>query len=394
MPTWTEDPGGSGLYELTPGASVPTFEIMPRVGPNPMVVHRTADSNATTVTAAIRPDAQHLRLRPGRAIRVGVAHVTLGTRWLFRGFIDEILPVDTPEDWSTVTLKCIDALGEAGRAKIVSDTETGADEQARTRFARILNEIQWPATKRSISTSAIRELYAAELDGQVVDLLRQTADSEGGACYADVEGRILLQHHDWLLRSAADPVDATIGNVGVGDVCPGRWERSFARGDITTRVIVEADSPDDIERPSAIVTDDPQAQVLYGIEPYEKDDLWTRDANDRAQIAYRILASRSATLSMPRIKGVSIQLSDGSPDNAIDLLTRLSVHTPSRYRGRLQTDRGLVFDTRFFAVGVTHDLSAEEWTADISLDRAYPYERLDPVDYVWDTGRWDRSLWN
>lgn len=392
MTTWVEDPVGSGLYELVEGAALDPWPIMPRVGPNPMMVNRTADTNAMTVTAAIRPDAAHLRLRPGRAIRVGVNHITLGTRWLFRGFIDEIAPRDSPEDWSTVTLKCIDALGEAGRAKIVSDVETGADEQSRTRFARILNEIQWPTTKRSISTSAVRPLYKAELDGQVVDLLRQTADSEGGACYADVEGRILLQHHDWLLRSAADPVDATIGNVGVGDVCPGAWERSFARGDIATRVIIRVDAPSDVTQPAAIVTDDPDNQVLYGIEPYERTDLWTRDFNDRAQIAYRQLAQRSASLSMPRIKGVAIDASTSTA--AVDLLTRLSVHTPSRYRGRLQTDRGLVFDSRFFAAGVTHDLSAEEWHADISLDRAYPYEQLDPVDFIWDTARWDRSLWN
>lgn len=192
---------------------VEAAEIEPRVGVEPMVVHRTGDPEFS-VTAAVRPDAANLKLRPGRAIRVGVNHELLGDCWLYRGFIDEILPKDAPDDWSTVTLKCIDALGEAGRAKLSDDAELGAGEQARTRFARILNTIQWPRTKRFVSTSAIRTLYAAALDGQVVDLLRQTAESEGGWCYGDNEGRVVLQSRDWLYRVQGGDPDGTIGNGG------------------------------------------------------------------------------------------------------------------------------------------------------------------------------------
>lgn len=382
----------------------------------------TVDNVSGWADPSIGDGDSPLQMRPGRAIRVGVAHVTFGTRWLYRGFIDAIEPVDDPVEWSTVRFRCIDAFGEAGRAKLTSSVETGADEEARTRFSRILTMIRWPSAKRAVSASVIQPLYAAELDGQVVDLLRQTADSAGGWAFGDLEGRVVLQHRDWLLYEIGDPVDATIGNMSSGvitelllesgddllveqgdemllesggdddDVCPGRWERSFDRADTTTQVILDRDLPTDVGPFDPIIANDPAGQVLYGIEPYERRDLWTRDRRDLAQIAYRILGTRSARVSMPRIKGVTIDASTSVA--AVDLLSDLSIFTPSRYRCRLQTTRGTVFDDSFFAVGVTHDLSAEAWTADISLDLATPFELLAPVDYVWDTALWDRSLWN
>jgi hypothetical protein len=382
----------------------------------------TVDNTSGWADPSTDPDVSGtLTLRPGRGIRIGVEHQTFGTKWLYRGFIDSIEPVDDPEDWSTVRLVCIDALGEAGRAKLPSTEESGAGEQARIRFTRILDAIQWPSTKRSVSVSAIRVLYAAELDGQVVDLLRQTADSEGGWAFADTEGRVVLQYRDWLYYVISAPVDATIGNLGGGaltelllengndllieqsdimllededaDVCPGKWTRAFDRRDIATRVILDRDWPDTVDEPGPpVVLNDVPAQILYGIEPFERLDLWTQVTGDVQLLAGRILATRAAEVSMPRIQSVSLDAA--ASDKVIDLLSELSIFTPSRYRGRLEKDGRLVFDDTFFAVGVIHDLSASEWTAEISLDRSLPFEVLDPADYIWDTARWDHSLWN
>lgn len=346
----------------------------------------------TAITAAVNPDRAHLKLRPGRPIRIGVAHATLGNRWLYRGFIDAIEPSDKPDDWSTVTLRCIDALGEAGRARLASDVETGAGETTRTRATRILNAIKWPQTKRAISTSAIRPLYATELDGQVVDLLRQTGESEGGWMFGDNLGRIVLQHRDWLYHATDTPVDATIGNMSNLDVCPSGWLRAFDRADISTEVILDRDLPEGVGPFNPVIVSDPDAQVLYGIETYERLDLWTQNNADLFTIAARILSNRSARLSMPRIRAVTIDAA--TSDKAVDLLTTVSIWTPSLYRCRLSTDRGVVFAAQFFATGVRHELSASEWTAEISLDRSMPYRLLAPGDYIWDVARWDRSLWN
>lgn len=412
--------GGTTVFEFNGWTlgdhDVGSTSIMPSVGPNPMIV--TGD---VTVTAAMNPAGDTLlEMRPGRPIRIGVEHDTFGKRWRFNGFIDEILPSDAPDDWSTVTLKCIDALGEAGRAKLATDVETGAGELAHARFTRVLNAITWPQTKRAVSTSAIRPLYATEIDGQVVDLLRQTAESDGGWCFGDDQGNVVLKNRDWLYHVGSDSADAVIGNFGgvfiellmeSGDdllveqldemlledtedeVCPGRWLRSFARSDITTRVILDRDLPADTDPiPAPVVFNDLPSQVLYGIEPFERLDLWTLNTGDLQQIAGRILAGRQAKVSMPRVSAVTVDATT-SP-LAVDLLASLSIFTPSRYQARLQTARGTVFDANFFAVGVTEDISADGWTAEIALDRSSPFGLLQDVDYVWDTGRWDRSLWN
>lgn len=388
-------PGGSTVFKLngwnlTEG-DVGASTITADTGQTITVIQD--GTSVPRVSAAITPFNGLLKMRPGRAIRIGVNHATLGDKWLFRGFVDSIEPVDDPEDWSTVRLRCIDALGEAGRAKLSSETETGEDEESRTRFSRILNLIRWPGTKRSINASAIRPLYAAEMTGQVIDLLRQTAESEGGWAYADNNGNIVLQNRDWLYHETTETVDAVIGNIGEDDVCPGRWVRTFDRADIATQVIFGNDYPTTEVSPlEPVVVNDFPSQNLYGLEVYERLDLWTKNRTTLIQNAGRVLGTRSAGQSMPLIR--SVTLDAGMSDDVLDVMAAMSIYTPSRYRCRLQKNGRVVFNGIFFAVGATHDLSASAWTANVSLDRAGSYAVLDPVDYVWDTGRWDHSLWN
>lgn len=181
------------------------------------------------------------------------------------------------------------------------------------------------------------------------------------------------------------------------DVCPGEWQRSFDRADITTQVVIERRAPIAEDDPPAVIVTDPAGRSLYGIEPYERTDLWTLDSGDAVSIAGQILATRNPASSMPRIQSVTISAERGdeaATDRAVDLLSTLSIFQPSRYRGRLLTDRGLVFDDNFFAVGVKHTITADEWTAQISLDKSYPFEVVAPVEQCWDVGLWDHTLWN
>lgn len=239
--------GGTTIYEFDgwtlSDADVNSTAITPTVGSKPMVPHRTG-TPPMTVVPRVEADTP-LRLRPGRAIRVGVVHAELGTKWLWRGFIDSIEPVDKPDDWSTVKLSCIDALGEVGRAKLYAAEDSGAGETAYTRFGRVLDAAAWPSTKRFVHTSAITELYAAEIDGQVVDLLRQTAESEGGWCYGNNSGNVVLQPRSWLFTTQGATVDATIGNVAGPGV-------SFLEDPPGSGLMIYLDAPSDwVETPAA-----------------------------------------------------------------------------------------------------------------------------------------------
>lgn len=358
-----------------------------------------------------------LSIRPGRPIRLGVEHESFGRRWLFRGFIDGVEPMFDPTEPDWVMFRCIDALGEVGRAKLADVTATGAGEFASTRVTRVLDAVPWLTTKRSIDTSST-QLVAAVLEGQVVDILRRCADSVGGACFGDNNGDVCFRNGDWLYHEADSPVDGTIGNVMVdgsflridgggplltdegdallveatgSDICPSGWRTPFVRADLATRVILgRLMPPDTVDPPDPRQYNDTINQRQYGIEPYELLDLWTLDDADLDQIGSRILAQRNA-VTLPLVQSVTIDAATSS--KAVDLLTTVNIWQPSRYRCRHVLDRGTVFDDNYFATGIEFHLERDQWTAEISLDKSDLYQ-LTPDSARWDAARWDRSVWN
>lgn len=330
-------------------------------------------------------EAWVLSMRPGRAIRIGIDHAVLGRHVLFRGFIDAMDPRYSPVDPDSVALSCIDALGEVNRAKLAAlDEPAGQSESTTARVTRILDRVPWSQSKRKLSPVSTR-LNASLLDGQVADLLGQAADSAGTVIFGDTSGRIVLRARDWLAYDPTITPDAVIGNVDTGDVCPTGWARPFARADITTRVLLNREGSDLPAR----VYDDVAAQVLYGIEPYERLDLLTELDVDLDRLGYRLLDARGATTA-PRIRSVSINAA--TADNALDLLTTVDPYKPTRYLCRLVETRGEVFSGMYLTTGVTHDITPDAWSADINLDTGAPYE-IPPTAARWDSANWDQHAW-
>lgn len=153
-------------------------------------------------------------IRAGRQIRVGVDHTTLGRHWKFRGYIDAITPDYDPGLGDIVTIECIDALGEVGRAKLKRlDAPIGADETGGSRIHRILDAAKWPAENRNVvPTSTL--MLATDLDGQVLDLMSTIADSEGGAVFGNMEGQIAYRGNEWMMYPPDQLNDGAIGNGG------------------------------------------------------------------------------------------------------------------------------------------------------------------------------------
>jgi hypothetical protein len=337
-------------------------------------------------------DVNTLMLRPGRSIRFGVDHQTLGHVVLFRGFVDVVDPLYEP-DSSIVRLQCIDAAGEVGRVKMGGDVPlVGADETVANRIGRILDAAHWPSTKRDIDGTST-PLLAVAMDGQVLDLLGQAADSAGGAVFADAQANICYRAQDWQTYPADRPPDAVIGNVAPGDVCPTRWSRPYARADMATRIIVANQA----EPALAAVIDDQDAWSLYGIETFERSDLSTRDQDDLNRLANRYYFTRGPS-TIPRIRSVGL---DGRTGNdVVDLLTAASPYEPTRYRCRLLLPRGPVFDQDHYCTGLGYVITPEGWTADLNLDLSAPFAatsapRWEPAsgDDA-GLGRWSRSQWN
>lgn len=334
-------------------------------------------------------DINLLMLRPGRSIRFGIDHA-LGRVVLFRGFIDAMTPRYEP-DAEVVTLECVDALGEAGRARLVDDTD-GVPESVDTRIDRVLDTIMWPDAKRDLDSSG-RPLLPVALDAQAADLLSQAADSAGGAVYGDVEGSVAYRAMGWERWSRLDPPDATIGNVGPDDVCPQAWERPFARADMSNRIILANTRAPDADR---VQLDDSSSWTLYGIETFERTDLQTAEVEVLEDLAERYLETRGPH-TIPRVRTVTLDARNG--DDVVDVLTYASPYAPSRYRCRLLTDR-LVFDEMYLLTGVQHQVDPDGWTTQLQLDLAEPYAmagsaRWEPASAP-NAGRsrWDRVPWS
>ena len=136
-----------------------------------------------------------------------------------------------------------------------------------------------------------------------------------------------------------------------------------------------------------VILDDIEGQRMYGIEPFERTDLLTEQYELLQLLARRILATRSHTTA-PRVRSVSLDAS--TADNALDLMATVDVYDPSRYRCRLQYDRGLVFDEEYFATAVVHEVTPNGWTLELNLDNAAPFA---VIGDRWDSAYWDSSVW-
>jgi len=136
-----------------------------------------------------------------------------------------------------------------------------------------------------------------------------------------------------------------------------------------------------------VILDDPEGQQLYGIEPFTRTDLLTETPDLLALLARRDLVTRGHTTA-PRVR--SVTLDARTADNALDLMATVDVYDPSRYRCRLEYDRGLVFDGEYFATAVAHEVTPTGWTLELNLDSAAPFA---VAGERWDSGHWDSTVW-
>ena len=70
-------------------------------------------------------DETLLTLRPGRAMRIGIDHTTLGRVVLFNGIVDAVAQTYTPESGDSVEISALCALGEVGRVELADLGDPG-----------------------------------------------------------------------------------------------------------------------------------------------------------------------------------------------------------------------------------------------------------------------------
>ena len=380
----------------------------------------------------------------GPPIRVGVAVDDDAPVYLWGGYIDSQAPGFDAEAGETVTLDCIDAKGEAGRAFVAELTAAvGANQPADTRINAILDAIDWPSWRRDLDASSV-QLKATMYGAQAVDLMNLAADSSGGVVFGDVNGHVAYRHRDWQRAHPRHPDrrddrqlrDGTVTAELVEDppgsglydprlassrtrrlrpvsarrparrrprlrsvprrrrplaACPVSWETAFSREDISTKVVISRHDDADATPPIApVVRDDVEARRCSAPKRSNVPTWKPASRSTWSSIAERIFEVRSWRY-MPRIAAVTLDAAT-APD-VVDVLVAADPYQPARFNCRHRGDDGRdVFARTMIVVGVEHSITPEGWTARIALDDAAPF--LSPSTARWSDGTAEPARWN
>jgi hypothetical protein len=159
-------------------------------------------------------------MRPGRPIRIGIVGPWKGlppsVRWLYRGWIDQTTPRYDPVEHDVVDVHCVDSLGEAGSSTAPRGPMQGDNETVTARMNRILDSVEWPASKRKIDSRSTA-VQGTELGSRAIDLMGQAADTDGGVVLGDTDGDVVFRGLNWMLYDPDTPGDLPpIGNVDPG----------------------------------------------------------------------------------------------------------------------------------------------------------------------------------
>ena len=328
----------------------------------------------------------------GMWVRIGVDHDTLGQRWLFRGFVDALVPTYVPDRPDAVRIECVDSLGEAGRVFVDGDQLSHPFAMAPTRIFQILNAASWPAHFRTVGDDST--LMSRPRPGKAVDLLTHVAESCGGAVYGDpYTGDVVFKGQDWQGEAAGGEVEAFITNYfpaeddGILRVCPTGWERSSRRSDMTTRVRFSSVTSDtDDGEPIVREWRYPAAERLYGVEKYERTLICTtRERLD--ELGIRQLRIRQPN-QFPRIEAALLDAATSV--EALDLMTTVSFTGPSKVQCQLRRDGLMVFNRKMLVTGVRHRMTPTRWSCRLALD---PSSVFVEVGGRWDEARWGHDEW-
>jgi hypothetical protein len=147
-------------------------------------------------------------LVPGRQLQVRIIDDTNTGYNLFAGYITAWDWQWQPgADWASVSINAADASRNFQLAKISTVAGTAAGDLPGDRINAILEETEWPATARNITTGTTTLQANPTQLRTVLDALRQVETADLGALFVDVSGRVTyLSRNDLSAKAAGTPV--------------------------------------------------------------------------------------------------------------------------------------------------------------------------------------------
>ena len=147
-------------------------------------------------------------LSPLRKVRISATTAT-ADEFLFSGYVtDYRYTYPTGQETGYVDLVCSDAFRLFQMANIQTVTDSGAGQDTGTRIGKILDQVSFPTSMRTIATGLNTCVADPATDRTSLEAIKNAEFSETGAFYMDGSGTAVFKNRTQVMSSlAATPIE-------------------------------------------------------------------------------------------------------------------------------------------------------------------------------------------
>lgn len=277
---------------------------------------------------------------------------------------------------AVTVLSVVDGLAELAAFNGPEQPEQGAGEQSGLRIQRILDNLGWTlGTDIDVGTATMQ---ATTLAGDAFSEAALTADSEGGALWAEADGSIVFDDRLALIEN----VRSNTSQVAFGTTVKIRDPVVEYSSD-TLRNIVSMARAGGTQQTAA----DNPSRALYGDRAWARNDLIC----ESDAVVASLVEQQLAIWKDPEYRVVEV---------TVDGVKLPSTHWP-HVLGRRIRDRavavvdvhvsGVTIGRNVFIDGVAHTIGAKRWETTFYFGSATVYDGFNTSR--WDTAVWDTATW-
>ncbi len=250
-----------------------------------------------------------------------------------------------------------------------------------TRLGRIFDLAAVPALDRNIDAGTTT-LQATDLGGTVLGYAQKVEETELGWLFVARDGKLRFIGREAGVTGAYLTSLATLVDADSGAGLPYRFSSSDAgESTMVTRATVSR------EGSVAVTFYDASAKAEFGwLDETHEGLLHNSDAYSQAYAEWIVNTHKTPT---SRVGTVELELT-GDPANLYPAILALEIGDRVTYKKKPQ-NVGAVIDLAMRVEAISHETGGHYWRTRLQLS---PFNLAggNPV-LVWDTGRWDQSVW-
>lgn len=351
----------------------------------------TVDDTTGIFTPESGVDPWPLPFRPGRTLRiVAIPDESTGVKWpIFTGEIDSTQDLyDDAGHAITTDIFCNDFLARMARVNpLMMATATGV-QTTDERVDAALDRMSDPP-ERDVQTG-LHTMQTSFLAQTVLEECQRAADAEGGAFYMSGDGTATFRARDWLITDARSvniqgylgytelpvPASASVWDTAVWDtdIWEG-FERNAAHILSVTASWETARIVNDVSfaRVGSVVqeSEDLTSQDQHGIRSYQRTDLENNADTEVAFLADRhVTAFKDSRMRVEEVTVTTVEDAEGEDRHRLFYDTQFG----DRLSILIQSAWGWSVEKEVHVMGISHQITGDDWTATFQLDDAQTYE--------------------